>query len=457
MLHTAPCLRVSRRPRWWPPLVALLLLGACGGGRFAAVSPEDLPELQERVSQQPNNGDLVLRLSAALFAAGRCDTAMTVARTGMRLAPGNAVGPLVVGQCLERAARPDEAELVYERFLTDYPEARGVGAVRARQMLAARSAATETARQALAREAELADQPADPQTVAVLPLTISGDSTYAPLSRGLAQILISDLNLLQRFRMVERLQIGALLDELDLARTARVDPATAARVGRLAQAGRLVQGLANIPDEANVRLEASVVQSSGEVSAPEAVTGRFRDLLRMEKDLVVALASRMGYQLSEAERTLILQNGTQNLAAFLAYSRGLVAEDLGDYSAAAAHYGEAARRDPGFRAARQSYQGAQTTPQVQQAAAGQVTTMAAQNPPVPALPPTEPVLGATIGDLAPTVSEQTAAGTGGTEGGESGTVVTTTAVVTTTSNPPPPTTTPPATVTATIRILFRLP
>ena len=60
--------------------------------------------------------------------------------------------------------------------------------------------------------------------------------------------------------------------------------------------------------------------------------------------------------LSQAERQRILENGTQSLVAFLAYSRGLVAEDLGDFPAAALHYADAARADPNFTAARDNYQ-----------------------------------------------------------------------------------------------------
>ena len=443
---------VSTSRHQFPLGVALVLAAAsaaCAGGRFAEVAPDEVPALRARVSQEPNNGDLVLRLSAALFAAGRCDTAMTVARSGITLAPANAVGPLVLGQCLEQAGRPADAGAVYRGFIAGHADARGVGAVRAREMLAARDAAQLEAREALAREAELASEPGDPQTLAVLPLTITGDSSYAPLSRGLAQILTSDLAFLQRFRMVERIQVNALLGELELAATGRIDATTAARAGRLMRAGRLVQGLASIPNESNVRLQALVIQSTGEVTAPTAVDGRFRDLLRMEKELVIGLAGRLGYQLSEAERRTILENGTQNLAAFLAYARALVAEDAGDYNAAAQHYGQAAQRDPNFQAARERYQANQAAPQVQQASAAQVTTVAAQPPPAPGLAAAESVigsLGSTVGDIAPTVSEQTSAAAQTTQQ----------AVVTTASSPPPASTTT-TTMTATIRIVFRLP
>ncbi len=252
--------------------------------------------------------------------------------------------------------------------------------------------------------------------------------------------------------MVERMQIGALLDELDLGQDARVDGATAARLGRSVRAGRLVQGVAAIPPNEDVRLEASVVLASGEVSDAETVSGRLRDLLRIEKDLVVALAGQLGYTLSEAERRAVLENGTQNLAAFLAYSRGLVAEDLGDYSRAAAYFSQAVQADPGFQEAREEYQASNSAEEGQQASAGQVTTVASAPPPPP--PPPDPVsgaLGAGVTDLAATQAEQTE---------PTVSQQTTQQATTTPTSDPPPTVVDQELITGsvgTINIIFRLP
>src|SRR2546422_9575601 len=81
-----------------------------------------------------------------------------------------------------------------------------------------------------------------PATLAVLPLVIAGDSSFQPLSRGLAELLTTDLALIRTLRLLERLQIRAVLDELKLAESQRVDPVTAARVGRRLRAGRLWRG-----------------------------------------------------------------------------------------------------------------------------------------------------------------------------------------------------------------------
>jgi tetratricopeptide (TPR) repeat protein len=312
------------------------------------------------------------RLAATLAAAGRCDSATVVARTALETEPDNVLGPLVIGGCQEQAARYDEAVATYNDFAAQHPTARGVAAVRAKAQLALRAAAERTARQALAREAELALQPPQPATVAVLPLVIAGDSSVQPLSRGLAELITTDLAYLRTLRLLERLQIGVLLDELKLGQTERVDPATAARVGRLLRAERMVQGTATIPRRGPVQLSATVVTGTGVVRPVSQATGPFAKLLDLEKQVVLDLAAQLGLELTQAEREQILRQGPKSLAAFLAYSRGLEAMDRGDYGAAARHFRSAAQADRSFQAARDGQETATAAPAVEPATGGEI-------------------------------------------------------------------------------------
>ncbi|UCF41522.1 MAG: tetratricopeptide repeat protein [Gemmatimonadota bacterium] len=432
-------------------LGAALATSACAGRHTASISPDEIPQLEQQLAQDPGDGAVLLRYAAALFAGGRYDSARTIARRGMAIRPDDALGPLVVGQTLERQGAYDRAIAVYADYLAAYPEHDGAAAVRARDLIARRARATEQARVALTREDELSQQPGDPQTVAVLPLDVAGDASYQPLSRGLAEMITSDLALLERFRLVERLEVGALLDEMRLAEAGRVDAATAARMGYLLRAGRMVQGLAAIPPDADARLEASVVRSDGQVTSPQAATGRLRDLMQMEKQVVIGLAGQLGYVLSEAERQMILENGTQSLVAFLAYSRGLVAEDLGDFPAAALYYGEAVRADPGFSAARANYQRSVAADAVTGAPDDQVTALSTQSVADPTLLPTPlaDVMASTLGDIASTQAERN----------QPATRQQTTQQATTTTNASPPPTLIKETPAAqgTVRVIFRLP
>jgi hypothetical protein len=218
----------------------------------------------------------------------------------------------------------------------------------------------------------------------------------------------------------------------------------------------MVQGSAAIPDEGDTRLEASVVISSGEVTSPTSRTGRLRDLLDLEKEVVVGIATQLGYVLSEAERQLILENGTRNLAAFLAYSRGLLAEDMGDYQAAAAHFGEAVRADPNFQAARDGFQANEVAPVVEAAAATEVTVTASE-------PPVQPdaILGPGLADAAASAISATQMDIAGTQSEHatqlSDQTETTTRATGSTIAVNDPVETITQTTTGIIRIVFRLP
>ena len=383
--------------------------------RTTAVSPAEIPALVQQARAQPGNAAVRFRLAAGLAAASRCDTALVVTQAAQLLAPEDVQGPLVKGYCQEADSRYDLAFQTYRVFADAHPQARGVAVLRAKQQLALRAGAVQSARAALTHEAELSSQPPQPATLAVLPMTVSGDSTYQPLSRGLAELVTTDLALVRSLRLVERMQVGALLDELKLGQVGQVDPGTAARLGHMLRAERMVQGVATISKNAPVQLSASLVSSDGSVRAGSQVSGSFKALLDLEKRLVFDVAAGLGIQLTDAERQRILAQGPKNLTAFLAYSDGITALDRGDYQAASRAFSASVRADPSFGAAQQGLQTSQAAPAVAGAGAGDLTTVvqtAEQN----TEPVTDPVGGAissATADVAPTMTDQLTQDTGG--------------------------------------------
>ena len=370
-----------------------LVVACAGGPRPKSVTPAEIPTLKAQATQQPRNAQIRFRLAAALMAAGQCDSAVVVANAGQMLAPAEVLGPMVVGGCQEKGGRYDLAFATYTDFANKYPQARGVAAVRALAQLALRTQATQTAKLALARESTLTTLAPEPSTIAVLPMTIAGDSSLQPLSRGLAELMLTDLAMVRSLRLLERLQVGALLDELKLTQSGRADASAAARVGRLLRAERMVQGVATITENGPVRMSATVVRGDGTVRSGAQVNGTFKQLLDLEKQLVFALTTELGIQLTEAERQRILRQGPKNLATFLAYSQGLDAMDGGDYRAAAGAFTAAVRSDPSFQAAREHQQAAEAAPVVQ-ASPGDLVTMVEAVSPITA--PSQP---ASVGAL----------------------------------------------------------
>jgi tetratricopeptide (TPR) repeat protein len=324
---------------------ALLAVTGCVTVGPRSVGPEDIPALQERAAREPDNGRNHFLLAAALSSADRCDEAVISARRGRALLPEDPTGPILIGQCLEKSGDYDAALNLYAQFLFDHGDTPGAQAVEGRREVALRYKARQAARSAILNEESMA--PAEPETVGVLPFIVDGDSAYQALSLGLAHMLTTDLALLRRFPLVERAQLDALLQEMALD-PERIDPATAARTGRLMRASRMVLGTVSVPSDTQARLGGNIVLETGEIAEPLATQGALGDLLSLEKDLALQVAAGLGYQVTEAERQRILENQPSSLAAFLAFSKGLLAESQGDFQGAAGFYGEAAGLDPQY-------------------------------------------------------------------------------------------------------------
>jgi TolB-like protein len=198
--------------------------------------------------------------------------------------------------------------------------------------------------------------------LAVLPLEfVGGDERFAPLGRGLSELMIVDFAHVRRLRVVERIRLQVLLDEIELGQTAAVDNRTAPRMGRILGAGRLVGGSFAVEGEERILLNVAVAEISGQTQYPSTgeEAGALDRLFEIEKRVVFRVLDDLGIELTPAEREAIERVPTRNLQAFLAYSRGLAAEDRGFYPLAAAAYAEAAALDPGFTQAAERQQAAE--------------------------------------------------------------------------------------------------
>jgi TolB-like protein len=188
-----------------------------------------------------------------------------------------------------------------------------------------------------------------------MPFAFNGsDTSLRPLERGFAELVATDLSRSSQLTVVERDRLQALLAELRIAQEAD----SGRRVGRMLQAGRLVGG--NIVQLGTDQLRANAfllsVQTTQTQGSGATDQQAVDQLFTLEKNIVFRLFTDMGITLTTAERNAIEQRPTRSLAAFLAYSRGLEAQDAARFDEAARFYNNAIRLDPGFRPAQQKGQ-----------------------------------------------------------------------------------------------------
>jgi TolB-like protein len=191
-------------------------------------------------------------------------------------------------------------------------------------------------------------------TIAVFPLIYQGtDTTYVPLSRGFSEMVSIDLAKVKQLKILERVRIQAVLDEIKFSQTSLVDQSTAPRAGKILKAGTIVSGDYDVTKNGYFRINLGSWDSQTSMRKSWVnKSGGLDDFFRLQKEVVFAFLQANGIELTKTEMEEISFIPTQNLQAFLLYSRGLVQEDAGNYKQAETYFNDAISNDPQFNAAK---------------------------------------------------------------------------------------------------------
>ena len=332
------------------PLLLTAAVALCAGALSACVGPERAAtraEYEARLARNPRDGEAAREVGAALAREGQPAGARDALELAVAIRPDD--GKALYLLALTTEALGGDAEAVYARYDQLAPADVYRDSLRARLDGLVRTRLRTEFAASLAAEDTLDGIPATPDgggAVAVLPFAYRGtDAAYAPLGRGLAEVLSVDLAAVPGLTVVERVRLEALLAEFALARQGRLDAATAPPAGRLLRAGRLVGGEYDVRDDArSLRIDAAVW--TGDSLAAGTAEGGLADLFRLQGQVTRSVLSALG--VGGAAEVRLPDAPTEDLEAFLLFSRGLVAEDAGDARGARALYASAAARDPGF-------------------------------------------------------------------------------------------------------------
>lgn len=341
-------------------IVCLFGLGAaisgCAGGMSSpAVTPQDLAALEAERAQRPADPEVITRTGIGHYQAGNYQLARDILAMALALDPAAFSAAVHLGLAHENLGDFAAARASYTRAGT-MPVSRAQRTeVEGRLTLLARMELAADARTAVARERDLATVPPAPNTIAVLPFRyLGGDESLRPLERGITHLILTDLAKVGRLTLLERERVQAIVDELGLAENGQVAAAGAARSGRILGAAHVVQGsVREDATDGSIRLEANVVNTGdGAIGATGRGSERLARLFELEKQVVFELLAQMGIVPTPAERRAIGEHPTADLQAFLAFSRGLEAEDRGDLGAARRFFHAATLRDGSYGDAR---------------------------------------------------------------------------------------------------------
>ncbi len=195
-------------------------------------------------------------------------------------------------------------------------------------------------------------------TVAVLYFTNSAlvrHEEYAPLSKGIAEMLITELAASPALQVVERDRLQTLLEEQDLGAAGRVDKETAVRLGKILGVRHLLMGGFIIDRREEMRLDLRAVNvETSKVEYVETVSGKSEEVL----GLVARLGAKVNRRLklpplpSETKPAAGKTSKTGQLRAVMLLGRALEENDQGNIDGAIALYRQALDVYPEYERAR---------------------------------------------------------------------------------------------------------
>jgi len=187
-----------------------------------------------------------------------------------------------------------------------------------------------------------------PKTLAILPFennSVTDADRFAPLSKGLSAMLITDLKSSgTSLRLIERQKIQSLLKEIALSQTGSVDLSTATRAGKILGAQAIAFGSFMVLGN-QVRIDTRIIRvETSELVMAESIIGGSDAFLYLERRLAkkIATSLKIAFELVTPK-----SKGDINPALF--FSKGLDALDRGDKAEARKMFEKCIELDPAYR------------------------------------------------------------------------------------------------------------
>lgn len=339
------------RARLLTALVALVCASTIASAQqITTTQDRALAKLQAKMAANPESFAAVRAVGLKLFDLKRYADSRPVLEQARTMRPNDGLVSLYAGLAAEEEKDFVAAKAAYTKYLQVGKTSRTKTQVQQRLAIVSKEELKQSAKAAAQNEQRLQGIQVPMSTVAVLPFRCDcADTSLKPLERGMAELVVSDLSRTNRLTVLERDRMQAIVDEINLSTSAQGDPATAARTGKLISAGRILSGVIMAPGGTTMNLIGAVVNSNNaQVESNPSMNGTTAALFEAEKGFVLDAYAKLGVTLTAEERRYFDTRRVPSLAAFLAFSRGLMAEDAGNMAEAVRLFESARASDPGF-------------------------------------------------------------------------------------------------------------
>lgn len=157
----------------------------------------------------------------------------------------------------------------------------------------------------------------------------SGDAKYNALSKGIADMLITDLSKVKGVNIVEREKLEKLIQEIKLGQSKYFDPATAQKLGKGLGAQNILTGSFYFLDN-TLRIDARLIDvQTGGIILAEQVTGNKNSFFALHQQLATLLSKNLNVPYNPDLSGLYRSNEEVELTAVVNYSNAIELQDQG--------------------------------------------------------------------------------------------------------------------------------
>ncbi len=157
----------------------------------------------------------------------------------------------------------------------------------------------------------------------------SGDAKYNALSKGIADMLITDLSKVKGVNIVEREKLEKLIQEIKLGQSKYFDPATAQKLGKGLGAQNILTGSFYLLDNI-IRIDARLIDvQTGAIISAEQVTGSKNSFFSLHQQLAALLSKNLNVPYSPNLSGLYKANEEVEFTAVVNYSNAVELQDQG--------------------------------------------------------------------------------------------------------------------------------
>src|SRR5262249_20776111 len=147
------------------------------------------------------------------------------------------------------------------------------------------------------------------------------------MRKGLADMMVTDLVAWDGVTVVERDKLEAVLKELQLQQSKKLDPSTAVKVGKLIGAQYTLTGAMALQGS-QLRLDAKLISvKDGTATATASTTGEKDKIFDLEQELVTRITGAIDARLKDPSARKKAK--VPDLEALLAYSKAIDLSDQG--------------------------------------------------------------------------------------------------------------------------------